>query len=299
MSVLFAWLSVVLIWSTTPLAIKVSATGAGFSYALVLRMAVGLTVLLPLLWLLRVRVPTHGRALRSYLAGGLGLFGTMICVYWSARFVPSGLISVLFGLSPLVTGLFALVWLRHEADFPWYRIAGMLLGVAGLAVIFLDRSVVTRSDVLGVFGVLLAVAIQALSLVWVKRVNDDSPPLATTLGILLVSLPFFLLVWWLGGAPVPQHMTAQAQGAIVYLAIAGSIVGFALYYYVIKHLDTGRVSLITLVTPVLALLLGRWLNSEAVGLHVWLGTALIGCALIVYQGREFLALGRLRSGVRT
>ncbi len=93
-------------------------------------------------------------------------------------------------------------------------------------------------------------------------------------------------------------MTAQAEGAIVYLGIAGSIIGFALYYYVIKHLDTGRVSLITLVTPVLALLLGRWLNSEAVGLHVWLGTALIGCALAVYQGREFLALSRVRLGGR-
>jgi drug/metabolite transporter (DMT)-like permease len=48
-----------------------------------------------------------------------------------------------------------------------------------------------------------------------------------------------------------------------------------LYYYMIKHMDTGRIALITLITPVLALLLGHGLNNEAVLPQVWSGTGLI------------------------
>ena len=53
------------------------------------------------------------------------------------------------------------------------------------------------------------------------------------------------------------------------------MVGFALYYYIIKHLNAARVSLITLVTLVLALLLGHLLNGEIIAPRLWLGAATI------------------------
>ena len=61
------------------------------------------------------------------------------------------------------------------------------------------------------------------------------------------------------------------------------VIGFTLYYYVIKHMDASKVSLITLVTPVIALLLGHWLNGEVIGLRLWLGTGLILFGLTVHQ----------------
>ena len=51
-------------------------------------------------------------------------------------------------------------------------------------------------------------------------------------------------------ALLPPGTTLRAGAAIVYLGVLGSVVGFTLYYYVIKHLDAGRVALIMLVTPV-------------------------------------------------
>ena len=59
-----------------------------------------------------------------------------------------------------------------------------------------------------------------------------------------------------------------------------------------KHLDTSKVALITLIAPVIALLLGHWLNGEIIGLRLWLGTALILLGLSVHQW-EMLA-GLLR-----
>lgn len=99
---------------------------------------------------------------------------------------------------------------------------------------------------------------------------------------MLIALPFFCAEWmFAGGGTVPAEFSDRAFAAIVYLGIVGSVLGFALYYYLIKHMEAGRIALITLVTPVLALLLGSYLNGEVVLPQVWAGTAsiLFGLAL--------------------
>jgi drug/metabolite transporter (DMT)-like permease len=286
MSVPAAYLGVILIWATTPLAIKWSGQGVDFSFAVAARMAIGLAVAVFALTAWRIGLPLHRRARASYLAAGLGMFGAMTLTYWGAQYIHSGLISVLFGLSPLLSGVMALLWLKNET-LTRAKLAGMLLGLAGLAVIFGDSHEMGGAHALaGVFALLAAVTLYSGSLVWMKRIGDDSPPLATTVGALAVALPLFALVWWWSAdARVPAAVPPRAGVAIVYLGVFGSVIGFALYYYVIKHLETGKVALITLVTPVLALLLGSALNGEHVGLRVWAGTLLIGLGLSVHQWR--------------
>ena len=285
MSVPAAYLTVILIWSTTPLAIKWSAQGTGFAFAVASRMVIGLAVAALVMAVWRVGLPMHRRARTSYLAGGLGLFGAMTLTYWGAQYIHSGLISVLFGLTPLVTGLMAMAWLKEDALTP-AKGAGMLLGVAGLAAIFGDRGELSGAHAAaGVAALLGAVTLYSASLVWIKRIGDDSTPLATTAGTLAVALPFFGLVWWLTDGRLPDAVPARASAAIVYLGVFGSVLGFAMYYYVIKHMDTGKVALITLVTPVLALLLGALFNGEVVSVRVGLGTVLILLGLAVHQWR--------------
>lgn len=288
MSVPAAYLGVILIWATTPLAIKWSAQGVDFSFAVAARMAIGLAVAALVLVAWRIGLPLHRRARASYAAAGLGMFGAMTLTYWGAQYIHSGLISVLFGLSPLVSGVLALLWLKNET-LTRAKLAGMLLGLAGLAIIFGDSHEMGGAHALaGVLALLAAVTLYSGSLVWMKRIGDDSPPLATTVGALVVALPLFAAVWWWSAdARVPAAVPPRAGAAIVYLGVFGSVVGFALYYYVIKHMEAGRVALITLVTPVLALLLGSALNGEHVGVRVWGGALLIGLGLSVHQWQSF------------
>ena len=286
MSVPIAYLTVIAIWSTTPLAIKWSALGAGYAFAVMARMAIGvvLAALIVMVW--RVGFPLHRKARQTYLAGGLGLFGAMICTYWGAQYITSGLVSVLFGLAPLITSLMAAVWLNERTLAP-VKLAGMLLGLAGLYIVFLAESGIGGRDALaGMAALLLAVMVYSASLVWIKRIGDDSPPLAITTGTLAVSMPLFILIWALTDGGVPDAMPVRAGAAIVYLGVFGSVLGFALYYYIIKHMDTGRVALITLVTPVLALLLGILFNGETVPVRVWLGAALIALGLSIHQWKS-------------
>jgi drug/metabolite transporter (DMT)-like permease len=115
-------------------------------------------------------------------------------------------------------------------------------------------------------------------------------------GALAVALPLFALVWWWSAdARVPAAVPPRTGAAIVYLGVFGSVIGFALYYYVIKHLETGKVALITLITPVLALLLGSTLNGEHVGVRIWAGTLLIGLGLCLHQWRALSGLVAART----
>ena len=293
MSLPAAFLTVIAIWATTPLAIKWSAIGTGYAFAVMARMMIGVALALVLIAVWRIRLPLHARARRSYLVAGLGLFGGMYCTYWGAQFIDSGLVSVLFGLAPLITSLLASLWLGESALRP-ARIAGMLLGLAGLVVIFATGATLNGANTLaGMGAILVAVTLYSISLVWVKRIGDDSPPLATTAGSLLVATPLFTLMWWLTGGEVPVDAPPRALAAIAYLGVFGSVLGFALYYYVIKHAEAARVALITLVTPELALMLGSVLNGELVTNRVWLGTGLICLGLALHQW-EMLASGRIR-----
>ena len=167
MSVPAAYIGIILIWSTTPLAIKWSAEDAGFLFGVSSRMMLGAVICLALMSLLGRKLPRDQRALQVYLAGGLGVFASMLCVYWAAQYISSGLISVLFGLTPIMTGLIAAIFLGERALTP-SRLLGVGLGIAGLLVIFAQRINFGEHLSWGVMGVLTAVVLHSISGVWVK-----------------------------------------------------------------------------------------------------------------------------------
>lgn len=93
----------------------------------------------------------------------------------------------------------------------------------------------------------------------------------------------FTLTMALLAPGLPDMISAKTLGAIGYLAIFGSVLGFSLFYYVLHHLEATRVALITLITPVLALAIGHLLNDEPMGLDVVLGSALIVSGLALFE----------------
>ena len=282
MSIPAAFVAVILIWSTTPLAIQWSGQGGGFLFGVTARMVTGALLCGLVMLVLRVALPLHRDALRTYLAAGLGIFGAMICVYWGAQFIPSGWISVLFGLTPMVTGAFALWWLEEEGFTP-FRLLGLVLGLLGLLVMFGSGASLGGQALYGAAAVLASVVLHSLSAVWVKRVGANLPAMAVTGGGLLAAAPAYLACWWLFDGHLPQDLSLRTLGAIGYLALFGSVLGFMLYYYLLRHVEAGKTALATLVTPVLALLLGALLNGEALGWPVWLGTGLVLAGLASHQ----------------
>ena len=282
MAVPAAFLGVILIWSTTPLAIQWSSEGGGFLFGVAARMWLGALFCLAFMGLFSVPLRRDRAAVHTYLAAGLGIFGALFCVYWSAQYIPTGLISVLYGLTPMVTGLLSALWLQERAFAP-ARSVGMLLGFGGLLVIFGQGLVDKHVAVSGMLGVLLSVVLHSISSVWVKRIGAGVPALAVTGGGLLVAAPLYLLTWLALDGHAPGHLTVRAGVAILYLSLMGSVVGFMLFYYLLKQVTASRTALITLVTPVIALWLGQSLNGEHIAPRIWVGTALILAGLIAHQ----------------
>lgn len=286
MSVPAAYLGVMLIWCTTPLAIKWSAEGAGFLFAAAGRMVIGAVLCVLIVLAVGGRLPWHRAARHTYTAAAMGVYGSMVLTYWGAQFVSSGLISVLFGLAPVTTGLFA-AWFLQEKSFTLNRVLGMALGLGGLGLIF--GAHLGDTSLAGLAAVLGAVLLHSGSAVAVKRAGSGLSALTTTTGALLFAVPAYVLTMWVAGTTWPEHISHRATVAILYLGVFGSVIGFMLYFYALQRTEAGRMALINLVTPVVALLLGQWINAEEIELRAWLGTAFIMLGLVAY---EWAALSR-------
>jgi drug/metabolite transporter (DMT)-like permease len=292
LSVPAAYIGVILIWTTTPLAIKWSTEGSHFLFGVTGRMAIGALVCFALLAWRRGRLPIDAGALRAYLVCGLGIYGGMTFSFWGSQFIPSGWISVIFGLTPMFTGLMARLWIGEP--LPPARLAGMSFGLLGLLVIYGGGAEFGEMAGAGIGAVVLASLCQSASAVWVKKLSVNVPILAmTAVGVTIAAL-LDGATWLVSGIGWPAEVTARAGLSILYLGIGGSVIGFLLYFYILKHVEATRVALITLVTPVLALLLGHFLNAEPLSRQVYAGTALILCGLLVFQlgGRVQRSFGR-------
>lgn len=121
----------------------------------------------------------------------------------------------------------------------------------------------------------MAVILHSGSAVMIKVMNTSLSAVTVTTGGLSVSLPLFALTWLINDVYLPSDMSIKAILSIVYLAAMGSVVGFMLYYFLLQTLNASVVALITLITPVSALLLlGLFFNRETITLNIVIGTFL-------------------------
>jgi drug/metabolite transporter (DMT)-like permease len=128
--------------------------------------------------------------------------------------------------------------------------------------------------------------------VWVKRIGGELHPMSINCGALSIAVPLYLLLWLVLDGSFPQ-MSERALGAILYLSLFGTVLGFNLYFYVMKRVSASALSLVTLITPVLALGIGSLLNDETISPQAWLGVGAILLGLVSFQWGGVL-LRRLR-----
>jgi len=293
---MLAYVAVVFIWATTPLGIQWSGAEAGFLFGVMARMVLGALLALPVLWLLRLRMVFIPRALLAYAAGSLAIFGGMLTTYWAAQFLPSGMISVLFGTAPLFTSVLAAWWLGERClTLPW--LAGLMMALGGLGLIFHDQLTLTGVGGLAVLAMLASALMHALSTVLVKKIAAPVSGSVISVGALWLSALLYLALWWIFDGQWPAHAGARTWGSIIYLAIFGSVFGFMLFFYALRYLPASLMGLVTLLAPVLALWLGWLVQDEQLTPGAWLGTALVLGGLLLAQGREWFD-GRVLAWLR-
>src|SRR5690625_5824292 len=163
-----------------------------------LRMSLALAVALAVLvWLRRGALFTRPGVWKVYLVASLGIFPNMPLVYWSAQFVPSGWMAVIFALSPFVTGLLSMVILR-ENPFNRLKVLALLIALVGLVIIFWGQLQVDVRSVYGIGGLLLSCVLFGISSVLLKCLYEGTDVFRQSDGDMMFSVIGLLFTFsWL------------------------------------------------------------------------------------------------------
>ncbi|WP_085124214.1 DMT family transporter [Tistlia consotensis] len=283
-------LAAVALWSVPPLTVVLG------------RVTLGAAALLLVLRLSGLAWPRRPGLRRDLLV--MGLLNNALpfsLIVWGQQHIASGLASILNATTPLFAVLLAHLLTRDE-KLSANRLAGVLLGIAGVALIVgpdaLDSLWSGRDDGLwGELAVLGAACSYALAGLWGRRFRDLPPP-ATACGMLVASTLLMLPLALLVERPWTLAPSAASLAAIATVAIFGTAAAYLLYFRILRTAGATNLLLVTLLIPIGALAVGCGLLGEPLEPKALAGLAAILAGLAVIDGWPLRALARrLRRGV--
>jgi drug/metabolite transporter (DMT)-like permease len=285
MAVRLTYILVIIIWTTTPLAIKLGGDTLAPMAGLSLRMAIAFLVgslICTVGGFAGLNIKKNGLI---YFAGSIGIFPNMALVYFSAEYITSGLIALMFGLTPFFVAILTKPILGESA-LETRKIIAIVLAIAGLLFIFYDDTVMADKAYIGLLLMLASNIIFSISVLWVKKLNSKLKisPMEQTLGSMAFSLPGLMFTWFYLVGYEPLVFSSVSIFSLIYLSLFASLVGFAAYYYILNNMKVEVVALIPLITPVLAMTLGVVFVGETVTVSMLLGAVFILIALAIHQG---------------
>jgi drug/metabolite transporter (DMT)-like permease len=272
-----AFILCALIWSTTWFAIRVCIGAGGYPpfAGAAIRFALA-TAVLSLLVALRLagRGPRHWRQ-RGWIAGAGVLCAVAYgLVYAGETRISGGLAAVIYGTLPLVTAI--VTYVTHTERASPAALAGAALALVGIAVIYRDRMDVSGQQATGVAMLFASVCACAVFNTIVKRHARDTDPLATSatfLGAACAALALFALLYEHRLPPWPPPVRPTI--ALFYLALVGSVVAFALYFYLIERMRLMALSTLVFIEPVLAMLIdAAWEHEIRLTAQAYAGAAI-------------------------
>jgi drug/metabolite transporter (DMT)-like permease len=289
----------VVIWGTTWFAIALELGPVPVLTSIFYRFALAAVLFLPGLMVTGRLTPTRPRDHLFIGLQGLFLFGlNFVCFYNATAYVPSGLVSVVFSLATLYNAVAA----RLIFGEPIARrtLIAAVLGCSGLAVLFAPA---IRDGGLGPEawkGVALA-ALGTLSFSlgnMVSRRNSAAgipPATANAWGMTWSSL-FLFAVLLVTGTPIPMPPDFVYVGALAYLSVFGSIVGFTTYLMLVARLGSGRAAYATVMFPVVALLVSAGFEGYVWDLRTLVGLGLTMAGNLIVFGGPAVRPARLTGG---
>jgi drug/metabolite transporter (DMT)-like permease len=275
------WLAlatVYLVWGSTYLAIRVMVETVPPLFGAGMRFLLAGAVLYPFLVARRgwaaVRVPAR-QVGASALVGCLFLAGGTGLVTVAERDVPSGLAAVLVAAMPLVV-----VVLRRLAGEPVGRATtiGVTAGFAGVAVLLLPGNPAPGAGALGLGLILVAtVSMAVASFVSSRLPVPDDTLVATALELLAAGVLLCLagLVTGETAELALDQISGASLAAFAYLVVAGSLVAYTAYVWLLANAPVSQATTHTHVNPVVAVLLGWLVLHEQVTLTTLAGAALV------------------------
>jgi drug/metabolite transporter (DMT)-like permease len=272
----------VLIWSSTWVAIKIGLEDCPALLGAGIRFAVAGLVLLAIAAVQRRPLRTDW-LLAAVLALAPFAFAYGL-VYWGEQYVPSGLAAVLFGVMPLYTALLAGVLLPEE-PLRAPLLLGVLIGIGGLALAFLESVELGSAEkaALGAAALALAPLGAAVGSVAQKRRAAELDAVVLNGWAMLVGGLLLLLVSAVSENWGEAVWSAESVGSIAYLALFGSAVAFVTLTVLLRHISAQAISFLAMLLPFGALVFGATLYDEPITIRALAGAALVAAGLLIAQ----------------
>ena len=281
---LIAYLIVCVFWGSTYLAIKVGVTELPPFLFAGLRFLVAGLILLILARALGDPLPRKSDWRTLAIVGLLLLAGGNAFVVWSEQYIGSGIASIFVVTVAMWTALFDAIIPGGSSELNWRVIAGLLLGFLGtLLLVGATPAEILAADKRGPLALTMASASWSLGTVYAKRHPTQASPYMGAAFQMIVGGGAVALLGTALGEWASWHLSSRGIGAIAYLVIFGSILGYSAYSYALRHASATIVGTYSYVNPVIAVLLGWLLLHEPVGGRTFIAMAMILGAVIWIQ----------------
>lgn len=290
----FLYLSTVLIWGTTWIAIHWQLGSVPVLTSVLYRFAIAASIMLPLVLLSRRLQATSRQDHGFMVLQGMCLFSmNFVCFYTAGLNMSSGLLSVIFSSSTLFNAVNNRIFWGEKPSRAVFG-AG-LLGIAGLSLMFLPELALDSDKGIDMSSIGLALLGTCLfsfgNMISVRHNKKGLKPFTSNAYAMIYGTLFLAALVAITGTPVVWDASPQYLGSLLYLAIIGTVAGFTAYLSLVSRIGANKAAYATVMFPVVALALSTvfegyvWSLSSISGLAlVLLGNALIlGIKLPFYQ----------------
>ena len=267
---LWAWIIVCLVWGSTYLAIRVAVEELPpFLFAGVRWVVAAVALGAIAHFLFKEELPGRKKDwVTLAITGTLLLTGGNGLVVWAEQYVDSGSASIYVVTVAIWSAVFDALIPGGKTRLCLPLVAGLLLGLAGTVILTgITPGTLLRTDLRGPLALVAASGTWAFGSVYLKR-NPVKIPFSMAASVqMLIGGLALLAIGLVRGESLPAHAGTASLGALGYLIVFGSLVGFTAYGYALRHASATVVGTYAYVNPVVAVLLGALLLNEALDLR--------------------------------
>src|SRR5579871_5605595 len=278
--IIVAFALVYLFWGSTYFAIRIGVEHLGPAVLTGVRFTIAGVLMLAACAITgrRVRID-RGTALRLGTIGFLLLTAGNMTLSWAEQWVPSGLAALIVAIVPLWF-LVVETYIFRGDRVSRRGLAGLGLGLIGVAILLWPEvreagSALGRKELMGALGLLACAFAWAVGSVLSRRWQMPVDAFSATAWEMTFAGAINLSIAFATGQMARAQWTARGLGALGYLIVAGSWIGFSAYIWLLDHVPTAKVATYAYVNPVVAVFLGWLILHEKVDRFILAGSAIV------------------------
>ncbi len=284
---IIVWLILCLIWGTTWVFIKIGLEDLPPITFAAARFLLALIILIFIIIYQKIPLPVTARDWKLLALTGILQFSVNYSlVFWSEQYISSGLAAVLQAMITVFGLVLAWIHLPNER-ITWLKIVAVLHGICGVAVIFIEQlQINSLMAFAGCAAIVVGAYAAAHGSILVKAYGGNIHPATLVFGQMLCGiLPIIIYSLAVEGNPLKLNWTWRAIGSVLYLTVFGTIAAFWLYYWLLSKIESTKAMMISLVTPLIAVIIGGIVLGERLPLQTFFGGLLIlaSIGLIVFR----------------